>query len=103
MSSIYTSTHVRKIASYNCVNSFIENKFVVPIQKLGKLLLTKESVEHMYYVWRERKYSSRYDKFSGPQYADHILVQTQKNIPIHVPFLVCFLLRVFFFCQQTVP
>jgi hypothetical protein len=51
-----TSTHVGKITCRNCGNSFLENVFLVPIQKLGKLLQTKESVEHsmhMYYVWRE--------------------------------------------------
>jgi hypothetical protein len=51
------------------VNSFLENKFVAPIQKLGKLLHTNESVECMHYIWQERKYSIRYDKFSGPRYA----------------------------------
>ncbi len=56
-SYICTSTHIGKIVYNNCGNSFPENIFVVPIQKLGKLLLTKESVEYcmyMYNVWQEQ-------------------------------------------------
>jgi hypothetical protein len=34
-SEICTSTHMQKIANRNCVNSFLKNIFVVPIQKLG--------------------------------------------------------------------
>ncbi len=46
MSEICMSTYIQKIANRNCANSFLKNIFVVPIQKLGKLLnsLTPKSV-----------------------------------------------------------
>jgi hypothetical protein len=66
MSEIRTSTHVRKIANRNYGSSFLKNIFIVPIQKLGKLLRTKESVKHIMYlynVWWEGGTQTRHLHF----------------------------------------
>jgi hypothetical protein len=60
----------------------------------------------MYYIWQERKYLTRYDKYSGPWYATQggqRFGANGKHIQKCTFSGMFFAQGMFFFCQQRQP